>query len=117
MKHWTVRLAQQAEEDYADIVRWTARHFGEPHAQRYSATLASAIESLTGGPDLPKIRARDEVAPGIRSLHVARNGRKGRYFIVLRASSPGVLDVLRILHDSMQFSSLPGGADPDDAGS
>jgi len=116
MKPWTVRLAQQAEQDYAGIVRWTAQHFGELQAQRYADTLASALEALTEGPDLPGIKKRDEIAPGILTLHVARHGRKGRHFVVLRAAPSNVMDVLRILHDSMDLARHVRAAN-DDAGS
>jgi len=101
---WAIHLAQQAEQDFADIVRWTARHFGELQAQRYADTLVLAIEALAGGPDIPGIKTRDEIAPGIRTLHVARKGRKGRHFVVWRAVAPGVMNVLRILHDRMDLA-------------
>jgi toxin ParE1/3/4 len=45
-------------------------------------------------------RARDDIQPGIRALHVARQGRAGRHFVVLRVAGSDI-DVLSLLHDSM----------------
>lgn len=45
---WTVRLGQQAEQDYVDILQWTTKTFGEGQASTYAETMALAIEALEG---------------------------------------------------------------------
>jgi toxin ParE1/3/4 len=60
------------------------QNFGELQARKYADTLVLTIEALAAGPDLLGIKKRDEIAPGIWTLHVARDGRKGRHFVVLR---------------------------------
>jgi toxin ParE1/3/4 len=99
---WTVRLGQQAEQDYVEILQWTVKTFGEGQASNYAETIALAIEALEGGPDIFGARAREDIQPGIRTLHVARQGRAGRHFVVFRAAGSDI-DVLRLLHDSMDF--------------
>lgn len=99
---WTVRLGQQAEQDFVDILQWTARTFGEVQASTYAETIALAIESLRDGPDILGARAREDIQPGIRTLHVAQQGRAGRHFVVFRAVGSN-MDVLRLLHDSMDL--------------
>ncbi len=99
---WTVRLGQQAEQDFVDILQWTAKTFGEGQASTYAETIALAIESLRDGPDILGARAREDIQPGIRTLHVARQGRVGRHFVVFRAVGSN-MDVLRLLHDSMDL--------------
>jgi len=99
---WTVRLGQQAEQDYVEILQWTIKTFGEDQANNYAETIALAIESLEGGPDILGARAREDIEPGIRTLHVARQGRAGRHFAVFRAVG-SVIDVLRLLHESMDL--------------
>ncbi len=57
-------------------------------------------------------RQREDIGPGIRTLHVARKGRKGRHLVVFRVASPPneqVIDVLRLLHDSMDLAPSAGG--------
>ena len=102
---WTVRLTAQAELDFLGILTWTAENFGDLQAQTYAETLTSAIEALNDGPALLGARARDEIQPGIFTLHVARLGRNGRHFVVFRQANGRCIDVLRLLHDSMDLAT------------
>lgn len=109
---WRVRLTDQAERDLVDIVRWTAQNFGARQAEYYAETVMLAIDALNDGPQILGAKARDEIALGIRTLHVARNGRKGRHFVVFKVSDEDVLEVLRLLHDSMELARhLPAADD------
>ena len=103
---WTVRLAAAAEADYLQILRWTVENFGSAQARFYAETLASALKMLAVGPDILGVKERPEIGSNIRTLHVARNGRKGRHFIMFRVESvdgKNQIDVLRLLHDSMDL--------------
>ncbi|WP_322046211.1 type II toxin-antitoxin system RelE/ParE family toxin [Paraburkholderia sp. J67] len=103
---WHVRLADLAVNDFRSIVRWTAEQFGTAQAQDYARTLSSTLQDLTSGPNLPGVRRRDEIARGLMTLHVARNRRKGRHFVMFRVFSEESrsIDVLRILHDAMDLT-------------
>ncbi|MDE2907302.1 MAG: type II toxin-antitoxin system RelE/ParE family toxin [Acidobacteriota bacterium] len=106
-RRWRVRLSAAAEADFRDILRWTARQFGEAQAGVYHDVLASAIAALADGPDAPGARERDEIASGLMTLHVARGKRRGRHLILFRALTarePPVIDVLRLLHDAMDLT-------------
>jgi len=48
-------------------------------AQDYSVTISLAIQALTDGPEILGSKRRDEIELGIRTLHVARLGGKGRH--------------------------------------
>jgi len=100
---WTVRLADQAELDFIDITTWTAENFGASQADEYSETVMLAIEALTDGPEILGAKAREDIAPGICTLHVARQGRKGRHFVIFRKAEGRTIDVLRLLHDRMDL--------------
>ncbi|WP_081630747.1 type II toxin-antitoxin system RelE/ParE family toxin [Thioalkalivibrio sp. ALE16] len=110
---WTVRLAARAEQDLREVVSWTAEHFGEQQARAYAGTLSAAIRALQGGPAIPTVRSREDIGPGICTLHVARAGRKGRHMLVFRPASdnPRCVELLRVLHDAMD---LPGRLTPGD---
>ena len=101
---WRVRLSRQAEADFVEISRWTAENFGHHQTALYAETVTLAIEALYGGPEVVGAEARDDIAKGIRTLHVARQGRKGRHFVVFRAGEGKFIDVLRLLHDSMDLA-------------
>jgi toxin ParE1/3/4 len=100
-----VRLTAAAEQDFQAIIAWTIEHFGKDQALAYAETLALALEALTEGPSIIDARRRDEILKGLCSLHVARNGRKGRHFVMFRVAAKGsdLIEVLRLLHDSMDL--------------
>ena len=103
---WPVRLTAVAEADFRQILAWTSSRFGEKQARAYGETLSAALRALTAGPTIAGARARDDIGKGMYTLHVARQGRKGRHFVVFRAgreSDHGVIEVLRLLHDSMDL--------------
>ena len=103
---WTVRLSAAAEADLRQILRWTVDNFGSAQARAYADTLSSALKALNAGPAIMGVKERPEIGADIRTLHVARNGRKGRHFIIFRsagARDDRLIDVLRLLHDSMDL--------------
>jgi len=101
---WKIRLAAQAELDFSEIITWTIENFGERQAETYAETLTLALEVLHEGPEPLGAKARDDIGPGIRTLHVARRGRSGRHFVVFREAKDQYIDVLRLLHDSMDLA-------------
>ena len=102
---WRTRLGAAAELDFANILKWTAENFGERQAGLYRDTLVQAIEELAADPYLVTSRTRDEILPGFRTLHVGRRGRRGRHLLLYRVVQGEVVEITRILHDSMDFQS------------
>ena len=103
---WTVRLSAAAEADYRQILRWTMENFCSAQVRSYADTLSSALKALSAGPAIIGVKERPEIGNDIRTRHVARNGRKGRHFVMFRIGSiegGDVIDVLRLLHDSMDL--------------
>ena len=100
---WEVRLASKAEQDFFEIVQWSAVNFGQQQAVAYAETLSLAISALAEGPEVLGAKRRDEIGNGILTLHVDRQGRKGRHFVVFRVGGASTIDVLRLLHDSMDL--------------
>lgn len=111
---WTVRLTAAAEADFEHVIRWTSEKFGDTQALIYAETITTALTALAEGPAISGTKSRGEILKGLCSLHVARQGRKGRHFIMFRLApraSGNVIEVLRILHDSMDLTRHfePGG--------
>ena len=76
-------------------------------ARIYAETLTLAITALTEGPAVAGARYREDLGKRLMSLHVARLGRKGRHFVIFRTRRRGgneVVEVLRLLHDSMDLA-------------
>ena len=99
----TVVLSPLAEADLSGIAAWTAANFGERQATAYIDAIITTIEELSAHQPHPRSKQRDEIAPGIRSLHMAKRGRRGRH-LILYLEDQDALTILRILHDSMELS-------------
>jgi toxin ParE1/3/4 len=102
-RRWRVRLGAAAEVDFANIVGWTTENFGARQSRVYRDTLVQAISELADGPDVAGSRARGEIMAGLRTLHVARHGRRGSHFLMYRAAPDSTIEVVRILHDGMDL--------------
>jgi len=104
---WVVRLSAAAQSDFHEIVRWTTEHFGSRQGSVYAETLSDAVVALMAGPAARGVKARNDIAPGLYTLHVARKRRRGRHFILFRIGSHAgqpIIDVVRVLHDSMDLA-------------
>ncbi len=112
-RKWRVRLGAAAELDFANILKWTTENFGTRQSRVCGNTLIQAIGELTDGPDVAGSKARDEIMPGLRTLHVARHGRRGRHFLVYRIGQARIIEIGRILHDSMDLRRHPPFPDND----
>src|SRR5438552_13854607 len=98
-RKWRVRLGAAAELDFANILKWTAENFGPRQTRVYRDTIVRAIGELADGPDVAGSRSRNEILHGLRTLHVARDGRRGRHLLMYRVSGAGTIEIARILHD------------------
>jgi toxin ParE1/3/4 len=102
-REWRVRLGAVAKLDLASILGWTTENFGARQARIYRDTIVRTITELQKGPDLPGSRLRNEIGRDVRIVHVAGGGRRGRHFLLYKVVQPGVIEVARILHDSMDL--------------
>src|SRR5437016_5294805 len=100
-RKWRVRLGAAAELDFANILKWTTENFGTRQSQVYRDTLVQAIGELVIGPDVAGSKSRDEIMPGLRTVHVARHGRRGRHVLLYRVAPGKIIEIGRILHDAM----------------
>lgn len=102
-QQWRVRLGATAEVDFANILKWTTENFGARQARVYRDLLVQAIGELANGPEIAGSKARDEIAQGLRTLHVARRGRRASHFLMYRVVPESTIEIVRILHDRMDF--------------
>ena len=101
---WTVRLSARATRDFTSIVAWSRDQFGPRQAKTYRSTLLMALAALHDGPTIPGSKVRDDIGLGIRTLHVTRQGRKGRHFVIYDIAGDDIIQVLAILHDGIDLS-------------
>lgn len=119
-----IRLAPEAENDIESILAWTHENFGEQLRIRYEALLVRAIADVATDPERLGIKERDEIRKSVRTYHLfhSRNNvdkvigriRKPRHFLVLRLVGTDVVEIGRILHDSVDFPAhVPPEYEPD----
>ena len=102
-RRWRIRLGATAEVDFANILNWTTENFGARQSRVYRDTLLGAIGELADGPDVVGSKARGEIMSGLRTLHVARRGRRGSHFLMYWAAPNSTIEIVRILHDKMDL--------------
>jgi toxin ParE1/3/4 len=104
------RLSRLAEADLAHILATSEKRWGADGRRRYAAILASAMRKVAAKPRGPTTHERADLLPGIRSLHVrhARAGdpkarvRRPVHILYYRAVAPGLIEIVRVLHERMQ---------------
>ena len=100
---WKVRLSKPAAADFSAILRHTKKAFGKRQVAIYNETIKAALSALDFGPNAIGSAVRDDIGKNLRVLHVSRNGRRGRYFIVYKASPEDAIEIVRILYDGMDL--------------
>jgi len=108
-----VRLAPSARRDIVAILAWTHENFGPRQTQRYATLIQTAIEELARDPKRAGSEQRAELATGCRTYHLfharknvgARGNRvrNPRHFLLYRSPETGVIEIARVLHDSMEL--------------
>ena len=100
---WKVRLSFAAEADLENIVLWTAARFGERQARAYEGVLKNTLLSLRDGPLVARAKPRPEIARGLYSIHAAGRSGKARHFVFFHVVDDEWIEIVRILHDGMDF--------------
>jgi toxin ParE1/3/4 len=104
------RLAQPAQNDLVNILATSAERWGTEGRRRYARLLAAAMRVVSANPEGPLTQARNELSPGLRSLHL-RHARvtgpqvkvkKPVQVLYYRAIQPGLIEIVRLLHERME---------------
>src|SRR5258708_6526252 len=106
------RLARRAEVDISHILSTSDENWGIAGRRRYAALLTHAIRRVAAQPEGGATRARDELAPGMRSFHVRQvrqadpgtHVRRPVHVLYYRVIRPGLIEIVRVLHERMEPS-------------
>lgn len=112
MSRGMVRISSQASTDIADTLRFTQMRLGEFIRNRYHDLLQKTFRALAEQQTFPGSIMRDELAPGLRSLHLSfivlqkTDGRmfRPRHVVFYRTDKDQTVEILRVLHDAMEIS-------------
>jgi toxin ParE1/3/4 len=110
-----VIIAPKARSDIASILAWTNENFGPQILKQYAKLIATAIEEVAADPELPGSSHRPEIADHCRTYHLffsrksaGRTGgwiRRPRHFLLYRVTESNVVEIGRVLHDSMELQA------------
>jgi toxin ParE1/3/4 len=108
-----VIIAPRARSDITSIVAWTQENFGREAMKRYSKLIQTAIEDVAANPELAGSAGRPDIVKHARTYHLfhsrKRAGRRGnrvrkpRHFLLYRIADVAVVEIGRVLHDSMDL--------------
>jgi toxin ParE1/3/4 len=90
-------LSPAARADLDEIWEYSAENWGTEQAERYVFAIRAACEALASGK--LKGRSTEDVRAGFRKQTV------GSHLLFYRVTDEAVIDVIRILHQRMDFSS------------
>ncbi len=110
-----VSIAPKARSDIENILISTEENFGPKTMKRYAKLIATAIEAVAANPELPGSSERSEIAKQGRTYHLyfsrKSTGRAGdrirqpRHLLLYRVTESGIVEIARVLHDSMDLQS------------
>ena len=114
-ENWRPVLSTPAERDLTEITRWTAENFGARQAVAYRDLILEALIQLRLGPEVPGARPRPELGLRLYTLNAARLGKPSRHFLLYRPRDGRVIEILRVLHQSMDIERHvpPSGTEAD----
>jgi len=113
-----VIIAPQARNDIVSILVWTEQNFGPQTLKRYAKLIATAIEQVAENPEVFGSSQRPDIAEHCRTYHLyfsrksaGRAGdriRQPRHFLLYRVTESNIVEIGRVLHDSMDLqTNLP----------
>jgi toxin ParE1/3/4 len=107
------RLSRLARADLVRILAASAARWGVEGRRRYSALIAIAMRQVANDPEGRATRGRDDLLRGLRSFHVRHvraepNVKKPVHILYYRAVAPGLIEIVRVLHEHMEPSRHVG---------
>jgi toxin ParE1/3/4 len=104
------RLSPLAEDDLAHILATSEDRWGAERRRHYAAIIVAAMRKVAADPNGPATRDRAELSTGVRSFHLrhARSGDPGVnvkrpvHVLFYRAVAPGLIEIVRVLHERME---------------
>lgn len=115
------RLSVPASADISSILRTSESQHSRDARIRYRGLLTAAMRRIAADPTGPSTSDRSDVFVGIRSFHIRHSRHESReapvhdpvHVIFYRAIEPGLVEIVRVLHDRMEPSRHLGAAHKD----
>ncbi|HSC87551.1 MAG TPA: type II toxin-antitoxin system RelE/ParE family toxin [Polyangiaceae bacterium] len=90
----------RAKRDIVEVLGYTRDRWGVAQARAYRNLIREALQAIADHPHSGVVRSAH---PGILSYHIRKPGHEARHILFYRIGPTGVVEVVRLLHDSMDF--------------
>lgn len=104
------RLTTAANRDVVEILAYTEANFGQALRRHYQAAIAQSLMDICADPNRRGVVELNELAGGLLTYHFRHNARtklqirNPRHLLVFRFAGPGLLLVVRVLHENMDIA-------------
>ena len=106
------RLTASAKADITALLKESALRHGQDARDRYAALILAALRRVAKAPEGRSTAARPDLRPDIRSFHIRHSRNDSHeepvgnpvHVIFYRAIEPGLIEIVRVLHDQMEPS-------------
>lgn len=96
-----LRIARRAWADIDDVTTYTQERFGVSKRLEYEDLIEEALRAIAEDPS--RGSPRSSARPGTLAYHIGQPGRRARHVLFYRVEAEGIVEVIRFLHDSMDF--------------
>jgi toxin ParE1/3/4 len=97
----SVLRSPRAKRDIVEVLEYTKERWGVDQAREYAELIRDALVAIASDPQ--RGNPRDDIRPGVRALHISQRGRPARHILFYRTNATGTVEVIRFLHDAMDF--------------
>ncbi len=91
------RLSKLADQDLAEILRYTIQTWGMKQGASYLQLLTAVLNHILNNAVLPGSKSREDLARNCRAFRAAKH-------VIFYRVNGDTLEIARILHESMDFS-------------
>ncbi len=93
--------APRAEQDIRHVLEYTKQSWGSSQALQYAQLIKDAEVAIANHP----MRGRFCISsrPDVLAYPIRKPGRPGRHILFYRIASPDRIEIIRFLHDTMDF--------------
>ena len=107
------KLTAEVLEDIDEALFGSALNFGRSAAHRYRELISLSIREIVSDPELIGSKEEHGLQRGIRLYHLRYSRKRAavdglivkrpRHFIVYRITDSGLVEIVRMLHESMDL--------------
>ena len=97
----SIRVTLQAEEDILVVLSHALQEWGPTKYWEYRHLIEETYGDILADPSCGRVNV--PARPGVQGRHIRKPGRRARHIVFYKARNNGDIEVVRFLHDAMDF--------------